>query len=80
MAKVADYLLVFPVETWKQDTVMMRNFIIISAFILIIAGTAGLLLNEFAWQHSTTRTIIFAVVTFVGLVNLAFARFGMGQK
>ena len=55
----------------------MRNFIKISAFILIIIGTAGLLLNEFAWEHSSTRTIIFAVVNFVGLVNLAFAQFGM---
>ena len=60
----------------------MRNFIKISAFILILAGTAGLLLNEFAWAHSSTRTIIFAIVNFVGLVNLGFAQFGMspGQK
>ena len=55
----------------------MRNFIKISSFILIIIGTAGLLMNEFAWEHSSTRTIIFAVVNFVGLVNLAFAHFGM---
>ena len=57
--------------------VEMRNFIKITAFILIIIGTAGLLLNEFVWEHSSTRTIIFAVVNFVGLVNLAFAQFGM---
>ena len=55
----------------------MKNFIKISGFALIIIGTAGLLLNEFAWEHSSTRTIIFAVVNFVGLVNLAFAHFGM---
>jgi hypothetical protein len=55
----------------------MRNFIKLSGFILIIIGTAGLLLNEFAWEHSSTRTIIFAVVDFVGLVNLAFSSFGM---
>ena len=58
----------------------LKAFIQITAFLLIITGTAGLLLNEFAWEHSTTRTIIFAVVTFVGLVNLAFARFGMAAK
>ena len=58
----------------------MRNFIKISGFILIIIGTAGLLLNEFAWEHSATRTIIFAVVDFVGLVNLAFAHFGMRES
>jgi hypothetical protein len=55
----------------------MRTFLKITAFILIIIGTAGLLLNEFVWEHSATRTIIFAVVDFVGLVNLAFAHFGM---
>ena len=58
----------------------MRNFIKITAFILIITGTVGLLLNEFVWEHSSTRTIIFAVVDFVGLVNLAFAHFGMRGK
>jgi len=58
----------------------LRNFIRITAFILIIVGTAGLLLNELAWEHSTTRTIIFAVVDFVGLVNLAFASFGMKDR
>ena len=56
---------------------MMRNFIKISAFALIIVGTVGLLLNEFAFEHSSTRTVIFAVVDFVGLVNLAFAFWGM---
>ncbi|MFC1963769.1 hypothetical protein ACFLV1_00080 [Chloroflexota bacterium] len=55
----------------------MREFIQISAFILIIIGTISLLLNEFLWEHSSTRTIIFAVVNFVGLVNLAFARFAL---
>ena len=58
----------------------LRTFLKITAIILIIIGTAGLLLNEFAWEHSSTRTIIFAVVTFVGLVNLAFAYFGMSSK
>jgi hypothetical protein len=58
----------------------LRSFIKITAFVLIIIGTAGLLLNEFAWEHSSTRTIILAVVTFVGLINLAFAHFGMSSK
>ena len=55
----------------------MRNFLKISGFVLIVVGTAGLLLSEFVWEHSSTRTIIFAVVNFVGLVDLAFAHFGM---
>ena len=54
----------------------MREFIKLSGFILIIIGTAGLLLNEFTWDTSSSRAIIFAVVNVVGLVNLAFARFG----
>ena len=58
----------------------MRNFIKITGFILIFIGTAGLLLSEFAWEHSSTRTIIFAVVNFVGLVDLAFAHFGMRKS
>ena len=58
----------------------LRNFLKISAFILIIIGTLSLLLNEFVWEHSSTRTIIFAVVDFVGLVNLAFAHFGMRKS
>ncbi len=55
----------------------MREFIKIAAFILIFIGTAGLLLNEFVWEHSSTLTIIFAVVNLVGLVTLAFAHLGM---
>ena len=58
----------------------MQNFLKTTAFILIIIGTVGLLLNEFVWEHSSTRTIIFAVVNFVGLVNLGFAHFGMRKS
>jgi len=58
----------------------MRNFLKIIASILIAVGTAGLLLNEFAWEHSSTCTIIFAVVNFVGLAKLAFAHFAMRDK
>ena len=58
----------------------MKNFIKITGFTLIIVGTAGLLLNEFVWEHSSSRTITFAVVNFVGLVDLAIAHFGMKDK
>ena len=58
----------------------LRNFIKISGFALIIIATAGLLLNEFVWDGGTTRTIIFGVVDLVGLVNLAFAHFGMKAR
>jgi len=55
----------------------MRNFIKISGFVLVAAGTIGLLLNEFVWVHSSTCTIVFGVVDLVGLVSLAFAFWGM---
>jgi len=58
----------------------LRNFIKISGFALIIIATVGLLLNEFVGEGSTTRTIIFGVADLVGLVNLAFAHFGMKTK
>ena len=58
----------------------MRNFIKVAGFALIAIGTIGLLLNEFAWDYSSNRTIIFAVVNFVGLVSLGFASFGMNAK
>ena len=58
----------------------MRNFVKISGFTLIIVGTVGLLLNEFVLTYSSSRTIIFAVANFVGLVNLAFAHFVMRKS
>jgi len=57
----------------------LREFIKISGFVLIIIGTVGLLLNEFVWSSYSSRTIIFAIVNFVGLVNLAFAQLGIGK-
>jgi len=53
----------------------LKQIIKLSGFVLIFIGTVGLLLNEFILTHSSSCTIIFAVVNFVGLVNLVFARF-----
>jgi len=58
----------------------MRELVKISGFALIIVGTVGLLLNEFVLDASSSCTIIFAVANFVGLVNLAFAHFGMRKS
>ncbi len=55
----------------------MQNFIKLIGFVLILVGTVGLLLNEFVGESSSTRTIVFAVVNFVGLANLAFAHWVM---
>ena len=60
--------------------VSLQNFIKLSGFLLVVIGTLVLLLNEFVWDTSSSRTIIAAVVNFVGLVNLAFAHFGMRNK
>jgi hypothetical protein len=58
----------------------MRERIKRAGFILIIVGTVGLLLNEFAWEHSLACTITFAAVNLVGLGTLAFVHFDMKRK
>ena len=40
------------------------------AFIILIIGTAGLLLNEFAFDWGTVATIIFAACNLIGLITL----------
>ena len=52
----------------------------VSGFVLVIIGTAGLLLNDFVWESSSTRTVLFAIVNFVGLVDMAFAHFALKSK
>jgi len=58
----------------------LKQIIKLSGFVLIFTGTVGLLLNEFILTHSSTLTIIFAVVNLVGFANLALAHFGFRQK
>jgi len=43
------------------------------AFILLIIGTVGLLLNELLVDWGRIATIIFAVSNFVGLATLGFS-------
>ena len=65
-------------------TMTLKRFIKLSGFILIAAGTIGLLLTEFGIgvgaADSHNRTIIFAVVNLVGFVNLALAHFGLRKQ
>jgi len=49
----------------------MRDATKLMAFILLIIGTVGLLLNEFIFDLSRAATLIFAVLNFVGLILLA---------
>ncbi|MFC2068922.1 hypothetical protein ACFLTP_07965 [Chloroflexota bacterium] len=42
------------------------------AFILLIIGTVGLLLNEFVFDWGRVATMILAVCNLIGLATLAF--------
>ena len=44
----------------------------LSAFILLIIGTIGLLVNEFISGWGSVATLIFATLNIVGLVMLGF--------
>jgi len=49
----------------------MGEVIKLSAFILLIIGTLGLLINEFAFDWGRVATIVFAIVNLTGLAILA---------
>jgi hypothetical protein len=42
-----------------------------TAFVLLIIGTLGLLLNEFVLGWGRTATLVFAATNILGLVTLA---------
>jgi len=48
-----------------------RKFAKRSAFILLITGTAGLLVNEFIFDWGGVATVVFAIFNIAGLVTLA---------
>ena len=62
------------------QSLVLEDFVRICGFVQIAIGTVGILLNEFVWNTSSNSAIIFAVVGFIGLVNLAFAHFGMRKR
>ncbi|MFC2013141.1 hypothetical protein ACFLUE_02520 [Chloroflexota bacterium] len=45
----------------------------LTAFILLIIGTIGLLFNEFVFDWGRIVTIILAVCNLIGLATLAFS-------
>ncbi len=51
----------------------MREYIHLTAFILLGIGTIGLLVNEFVTDWGRCATLTFAIINVVGLVSLAFA-------
>jgi len=58
----------------------MREVAKLSAFILLIIGTLGLLINEFIFDWGRGSTLTFAIFNFVGLATLAFITWGMKNK
>ena len=58
----------------------MREFAKLTAFILLIIGTIGLLVNEFIFDWGRTGTLVFAVFNFVGLATLAIMYFRMKDR
>ena len=55
----------------------MRKVTKLSAFILLIIGTTGLLVNEFVFDWGRVATLSFAAINIVGLVILAYTNWGM---
>jgi len=54
----------------------MSKVIKLTAFILLIIGTIGLLVNEFVTDWGRTTTLIFAIFNSIGLLILAIEYFG----
>jgi len=50
------------------------------AFVLLIVGTIGLLVNEFVTDWGSGVTIAFAFLNILGLVVLAYATWTMGKR
>ncbi|NQT72693.1 MAG: hypothetical protein HQ553_07965 [Chloroflexi bacterium] len=57
----------------------MKKFVELGAFVLLIIGTLGLLINEMIFDWGRSATLTFAAVNVVGLVALALAHWGMKQ-
>ena len=58
----------------------MREIAKLIAFILLIIGTTGLLVNEFVTDWGRGVTITFACLNVLGLVLLAFAAWIIGKR
>ena len=56
--------------------IYMREVAKLIAFILLIVGTTGLLVNEFVTDWGRVITLIFAVFNCIGLVTLAVTYLG----
>ena len=57
----------------------MRKAIELSAFVFLLVGTLGLLMNEFMFDWGRPATLIVAAANVMGLLALGFAYWGMKQ-
>ena len=58
----------------------MKEVVKLIGFILLIIGTLGLLINEFAFDWGSTATLTFAITNVAGLATLAFVHWGIKQQ
>ena len=58
----------------------MREVLKLTSFILLIIGTLGLLITEFAFEWGSAATLIFAALNVVGLAILAYRYWGMKKE
>ena len=58
----------------------MKKIAGLSAFILLIIGTIGLLINEFIFHWGRTATLAFAAVTIVAFAILSIVQWGMRKE
>jgi len=57
----------------------MKKVVELSAFVLLIIGTLGLLTNEFVFDWGRTATVIFATANVIGLLALGFTYWSKEQ-
>jgi len=58
----------------------MRAVAKLCAFILLIIGTLGLVINELIFDWGSAATLTFAAFNVVGIVLLAFMNWGIRKK
>ncbi|MFC1983386.1 hypothetical protein ACFLV5_06380 [Chloroflexota bacterium] len=58
----------------------MRGVAKLTAFVLLIIGTLGILINEFIFDWGRVATMVFAIVNFIGLATLAATYLRMRNK
>jgi hypothetical protein len=58
----------------------MRELTKLTAFILLIIGTLGLIVNEFIFNWASIVTLTFAAVNIVGFAVLAYVFWGRKKE